>query len=84
MTAACAAIWLADIAAVFDDGCGATCARFEVAVDGNVESNNPCVAAYFFDSFLTKVDGDPSVATRGEPAALGREKLCRLGELLFG
>lgn len=57
--------------------------RFEAAVDGILESNSPWVALYFFDSALLSVDGEPCVATLGEPTAFGREKLCRLGELVL-
>lgn len=71
MTAACAAIWLAVRAAE----CGwliPICERFEVAVEGNVGSNMPCVAVCFRVSPLTSGDDDPCVGILGEP--LGREK----------
>ncbi len=86
MTAAWAAIWLADNAPC--GGCCCwdmpTCDRFEVVVDGNDGSNMPCVAVCLRDSVLCSVDGEPWVTTRGEPG-FGREKekLCRLELLLL-
>ena len=78
MTAACAAIWLAVNAALCPTVaelllCAPTCDKLEVAVDGSVGSNMPCVAVCFLDSFLTNGDEEPCVTALGDP--VGLEKL---------
>jgi hypothetical protein len=55
MTAACAAIWLADNSRCADiggDGCATPrprCDRFDVEVDGSVESNMPAFCECFLE-----------------------------------
>lgn len=78
MTAAWAAIWLADSAALELLACPPwlmpTCDRFDILVDGRVGSNSPGWAEYFLVWFFIIGEDDPPVGTLA-----GREKLwCRL------
>lgn len=108
MTAALAAIWLADREELLEVAAAAAAAaaawldwamlswdRFEVDVDGRVESKRPCVAECFLEWPLSSGAADRlGVTSRAPAAAAGREKLrwwwcccccgwgCRLAELV--
>lgn len=78
MTAACAAIWLADKPPVAGPeawllGPIPTCDRLEVLVEGRVGSNMPWVAACFLEWVLRTGDDEPWAAVRG---AAGRGYDC--------
>lgn len=87
MTAAWAAIWLAD-SAEFAEAAAATaaiaaapavvfmltCERFEVLVDGRVESNKPCVAECFLELLLRSGGDSEGAVKRLVALGAGREK----------